>query len=1006
MVTRRNFIKVTAAGSALAAFGQLAEAQTAVKSMNVDSGYITEDEKQIPVIAEVDVAIVGGTSAAVAAAGAAARTGRTVFLVAPLSYLGDDVCGSFRFICNKGESPATGLSRRIFSQMKSPTPLYVKTELENELIDNDVDFLYSSYVTNVVVDLKEKLSGIVIVNRSGRQVIRCKAVIDATQMASVARLAGAELTPFQAGEYEFGFVTVGSVVQTCVGCISTEEIPYALTVKEHKKPVIRYVFRLAVKDASYAALQEIEQQIRDRTWTPDQCDSSDVLEFIPFQTIVTRKPLNNSYVSIRQIPMDALQPKEIENIWVLGPSAGGMSRDMAKQIMHPVKGMALGEIVGDKVGILTGDLLISDAARVLPVFTKGENKGKIRESLPILRTDRLKGYITSPKSALPEIGMYDVIVLGGGTAGAPAGISAARQGAKTLVLEYLHGLGGIMTLGLIGRYWDGFRGGFSSEVDEGVRNMAPLDHYRQLKDWKSSHLSDWKQEYFRRELRKAGGEIWFGVLGCGVFMQDNRVAGVVIATPYGRVVLRAKVIIDSTGSADLAIAAGADYDYTGKHVAVQGAGMGCWAPGDYYNNNDWAFIDDTDILDVSRVYVQAKKKHIGKYDMVKLPQTRERRRVVGDYCVTVYDVLNHRRYPDTISYHKSSFDTHGMIIDPYFILCPPEKRHAIYDADVPLRSLLPKGLDGLITTGLGVCAERDAMPVIRMQSCLQNQGYALGYLAAISAKENKPIRKVDIKKVQRFLVHMGNLPERVLKDKAFTGYSGKEMRIAADSLKENYKGLELLLTNPVKCLELVENKMEHTADVQEQIIYASIHSILGKDKYAGVLAEEIEKQTVWDKGWHYTGGGQFGTCMSRMDALLIAMGNSRNPDYLPVVLNKARLLFPEDYFSHFRAVAMVTEAMGDNRAVPVLFDMLMMPGMRYHYISSYRDARRKTVPGDGDVSVRNAALKELHLARALYCCGDKEKLGETILQHYAEGLQGHYSRYASTILNEKRIGGS
>jgi hypothetical protein len=106
-----------------------------------------------------------------------------------------------------------------------------------------------------------------------------------------------------------------------------------------------------------------------------------------------------------------------------------------------------------------------------------------------------------------------------------------------------------------------------------------------------------------------------------------------------------------------------------------------------------------------------------------------------------------------------------MIVDPFFILSPPLARHTIYEADVPLRSLLPSGLDGILTTGLGASAHRDAMPVIRMQSCLQNQGYAVGYLAALAAKENKTVRKVDFKKVQRHLVGIGNLPQRVLTDK-------------------------------------------------------------------------------------------------------------------------------------------------------------------------------------------------------------------------------------------------
>jgi hypothetical protein len=60
-----------------------------------------------------------------------------------------------------------------------------------------------------------------------------------------------------------------------------------------------------------------------------------------------------------------------------------------------------------------------------------------------------------------------------------------------------------------------------------------------------------------------------------------------------------------------------------------------------------------------------------------------------------------------------------------------------------------------------------------------------------------------------------------------------------------------------------------------------------------------------------------------------------------------------------------------------------------------------TVPGMEDVSTRNIALKELHLAAALYLCGDADGLGEGILRQYAAGLQGHYARYASEMLNLK-----
>lgn len=997
MITRRDFMKITTAGSVLATFGNVTEAKAMVKNAAEELNYISEEERKIPIVADTDLVIVGGTSGAVAAAGAAARCGCKVFLVAPLPYLGDDICGTLRLICEENEKPANYLSRRLFLQSKLPTPLYIKTELENELIDNDVQFLYSSYVTNVLADNTGNVAGVVIANRSGRQAIRAKAVIDATHTAAVAKMAGAKSTAFKAGEYEFGFVVVGNSEKEIPQVVKRKKLPYSLLVKNKQLPVTQYVFRLPVKDESYATLQEIEQIIRDKTWDAEQGDSSDIIEYVPFTAIETQETFHRDFSSVRHIPMDALTPKGVKNLWVLGPSAG-VSREVAKHLMRPVNSIVLGEITGELIASRIAGQALADKVQVVGGKERSDNYGKVGEVLLPFRPGKLKGYALSPKASLPVLGSYDVVVVGGGTAGAPAGISAAKQGAKTLVLEYLHGLGGIMTLGFIGKYWDGYRGGFSAIVDEGVRNMAPLDHPRQLKNWKDSHNSDWKQEYFRKELRRAGGDVWFGVMGCGALVQQNAIKGVVVTTPFGRGVIKAKVVIDSSGSADMAIAAGAAYHSTGKHVAVQGAGMGPWAPYDYYNNNDWAFIDDTDILDISRIYVQAKRKNAGKYDMVKLPQTRERRRVVGEYSVSVSDVLNHRRYPDTISYHKSSFDTHGMIVDPYFILSPPQKRHAIYDADVPLRALLPKGLEGILTTGLGASADRDAMPVIRMQSCLQNQGFAVGYLAAQAVKENKPIRKIDIKKIQRYLVEMGNLPERVLKDKEFKGYSGKEMESAAASVADNYKDLEVLLTSPERCNNLLSKRMPG-ASANEQVIYASVLCILGDSNYATVLADKIKSFPAWDKGWHYTGMGQFGTCMSRLDALIIALGNARQTNTLPVILEKAKLLTPENCFSHFRAIAMATETIGSREAIPVLSGLLQMPGMRFHYLDSYRDARRKTVPGIDDVSVRNCALKELHLARALFRCGDKDRLGETILRHYAEGLQGHYAHYANYVLN-------
>lgn len=1002
MITRRDFLKITAASGALASIGNIGEARSAVLAAVPDKDYCHESARDIPLLDQVDIVVAGGSARAVATAVAAARTGCRVFLIGYMPYLGDEICGSLLYDTDKEEIPRTALAHKLFDEVKSFRPLHYKTVLENELIDHDIRFLYSSYVTDVLVSRDGTPAGVVIANRSGRQAIRCKAIIDATHNASVARLLDCPTHTADHSPLEFCHTVVGNGKKEAAEIVKAEELAIPVVSKEKTYPVTRYTFRLPYEDTSYASLMKAEQTARTLTWDPDQVDSSDLLWYIPSRSILGKESYQGTSDNIRELPLTAFETKRFANLWVVGPCAD-LPREAMKSLMRPMNAVFLGELLGERIGFAAQALPAPGEATVFRKKGNPSNLGEIKEYLQPLRPLLQKGTVSAPAGSLPVLGEYDVIVLGGGTAGASAGISAARQGVKTLVLEYLHGLGGLGTLGLIGCYWDGFREGFTATIDKGVHEMAPADHPRQEKDWKNRTVSDWKMEWYRRELLKAGGELWFGVLGCGALVENNQVKGLVVATPFGRGLIQSKILIDSTGSADIAIAAGAPFDYTGKKtLAVQGAGGGKREPGDSYNNNDWLFIDDTDILDVSRTFIQAKVKMKGAYDIVKIPQTRERRRVVGEYVISVYDVLNHRHYPDTISYHQSSFDTHGMIVDPYFILSPPMQRHVIYNADVPLRSLLPKGIEGILTTGLGASAHRDAMPVIRMQPCLQNQGYAVGYLSAQCVKEGRSLREINIKKIQKHLVEIGNLPSRVLTDKEFKGFSRSEMKKAAQSVSDNYKGLEILLTDPERCVNLVGKAFEEAGSEEARTILASILCMLGDKRAVSALTKAIQGYTQWDKGWHYTGMHQFGMSLSHLDALIMALGRAKESAALPAVLEKANLLAPEDYFSHFRAISHATEAIGDAKAVPVLAEMLTEPGVRYHSLNSYKEARARVVPGEIDTSTRNAALKELHIARALYLCGDQDDLGKKVLERYANGLQGHYARYAYEVLISKK----
>ena len=591
-------------------------------------------------------------------------------------------------------------------------------------------------------------------------------------------------------------------------------------------------------------------------------------------------------------------------------------------------------------------------------------------------------------------GRYGVVVVGGGTGGAPAGIGAGRQGAKTLVIEYLHGLGGVGTLGLISKYYHGNRVGFTAEVDEGMR---------QIKADAVSGGGAWnvevKMEWYRRELRKAGVEIWFGTLGAAAFVEEGRVRGVVVATPDGRGVVLAKVVIDSTGNAGIAASAGAECTVTDDtHIAVQGTGLPPRELGASYTNTDYTFVDDSDVTDMWRSFVIGREKFKDAYDMGQLIDTRERRQIVGDYFLTPLDIYKRRTFPDTIVVSMSNFDSHGYTVHPTFLIRPPDRKGMV--ANVPYRCLLPKGLDGILVTGLGVSGHRDAMPVIRMQPDIQNQGYGAGVAAAMIAKADISMREVDFKTVQRHLVEKGNLPESVLTDKDSFPLAKSEIVEAVGTIVNNYEGLESILTQPQTAIPLMQAAYK-AAEPNEAIVYAHVLGMLGDATGVETLIAMIGS-SAWDKGWNYTGMGQFGMSISHLDSLIIALGRTGDAAGLGVILEKVKQLdTSKSEFSHYRAVAVALETLGDSEGAKPLADLLGREGVMGHAYIDIEEVKARLPGSSTDNTTRNLSLRELVLARALYKCGDYEGLGEKILKLYGNDYRGHYSRHAHAILNAK-----
>ena len=163
----------------------------------------------------------------------------------------------------------------------------------------------------------------------------------------------------------------------------------------------------------------------------------------------------------------------------------------------------------------------------------------------------------------------DVLVMGGGTSGVGAAVAAARAGARTTIVERYGFLGGVANVGLCLHTFHSSRG-------ERVVAGLPWEMIQRMKAIGGSTGPVWIEnahmqtttpidveamKYVTQEMiLQAGGEILFHTTPLELVMEGDRVAGVILLTKGGRLLLRAKVVIDCTGDGDIATWAGVPYE--------------------------------------------------------------------------------------------------------------------------------------------------------------------------------------------------------------------------------------------------------------------------------------------------------------------------------------------------------------------------------------------------------------------------------------------------------------
>ncbi len=182
-------------------------------------------------------------------------------------------------------------------------------------------------------------------------------------------------------------------------------------------------------------------------------------------------------------------------------------------------------------------------------------------------------HVDEPVRRTPVLGEWDVLVVGAGPAGLAAAVSAARGGARTLLVERYGFLGGMGTAGGVTNFAGlyGRRDGVMQQLVHGVVDEllerieclgglnAPQDGLQGRIRVRSYDVAAYKCAA-DQWLLAAGVELLFHAQAVGVVRADGgRISAVLVETKSGRGAIRAREFIDCSGDADIAHFAGLPY---------------------------------------------------------------------------------------------------------------------------------------------------------------------------------------------------------------------------------------------------------------------------------------------------------------------------------------------------------------------------------------------------------------------------------------------------------------
>lgn len=404
---------------------------------------------------------------------------------------------------------------------------------------------------------------------------------------------------------------------------------------------------------------------------------------------------------------------------------------------------------------------------------------------------------------------WDVIIVGGGPSGCTAAISAARQGAKTLLIEAMGQLGGMGTAGMVPAWCpfsDGekiiYRGLAETIFNESKKGVP---HERPSKlDWVNIN-PEYLMKIYEKMVRDSGAKVlFFSRVAAVEKSADDTVDAIIVANKNGLTAFKAKVFIDATGDGDLATWAGAEYMKTdvlqdatlcfsianvdtyaylngpnlhsddkrspifdairsGRYPRVSGhMCLNLVGPGVVQFNAGHLHADSTDPWSVTDAMIEGRltaeeyllalkdvaPKAFANAFVVKtasLLGARDSRRIVGDYVFTGDDWRQRKTFDDEIGRNCYYIDVHKKDFVP--VHYKKGDSHGI-----PYRCLTPRDLKNVLTAGRCISTDEEAFGSLRvMPPCLVT-GEAAGTAAALAASSSSHnVHSVDVTDLRTIL---------------------------------------------------------------------------------------------------------------------------------------------------------------------------------------------------------------------------------------------------------------